>query len=87
MDPANVVSPREKLRNLRIIHTNPDEAWSVAEFEWFHEDDGEWRPRVGVRWDGARGELGNPQSSGHPTWFLLPERIDAQAFIELALDR
>lgn len=71
MKPDQVRSPRDKLQDLNVVYTNATEGWSVAEIHWLH-DDGP-RPRVGMRWDGADGELGNPQSTGYPTWFLLPE--------------
>lgn len=73
MRPEEVLSPRDRIRGLRVTYTNRDEGWSVAEMEWCHRDTGLWRWRVGMRWDGAEGELGNPQSSGYPTWFLVPE--------------
>jgi hypothetical protein len=73
MQPHQVLSPQDRIRNMRVIFTNPDEGWSIAEMEWRHHDTGEWHSRVGMRWDGADDELGNPQSSGHPTWFLVPE--------------
>lgn len=32
--------------------------------------------RLAVRWTCVEGRpLGNPSSSGHPTWFVLPERL------------
>jgi len=72
MRAENVLSPKDRVRGLRVIFTDPDGGWSIAEMEW-RDYDGEWRWRIGMRWDGAEDELGNPQSSGHPTWFLVPE--------------
>ena len=73
MLPDLVRSPKERIRELRVIYTNREERWSIAEIDWYHRNDDEWRWRVGIRWDGEEDELGNPQSSGHPTWFILPE--------------
>jgi hypothetical protein len=73
MQPDLVRSPKERIRELRVIYTNREEGWSIAEIDWYHRSDDEWRWRVGMRWDGEEGELGNPQSSGHPTWFVVPE--------------
>lgn len=73
MRAEDVHSPRDRIRDLQVIYTNRNEGWSIAEMEWRHEDSGEWRWRVGMRWDGEDDELGNPRSSGHPTWFLVPE--------------
>ncbi|MCG6553229.1 MAG: hypothetical protein L7F77_12970 [Candidatus Magnetominusculus sp. LBB02] len=37
---------------------------------------GRWEndPYIGIRWNGHDVDypIGNPQSSGHPTWFILP---------------
>lgn len=34
------------------------------------------KARLAVRWSCVEGRpLGNPSSSGHPTWFLLPEEL------------
>ena len=84
MNPELVLSPQDRIRHLRVICTNYDEGWSVAEMEWRHRDSGEWRWRIGMRWDGAEGELGNPQSSGHATWFLVPEGEIARMISEYA---
>jgi hypothetical protein len=82
MRPEQVLSPQTRIRGLRVVFTNSDEGWSIAEMEWRHHGTGEWRRRVGMRWDGAEGELGNPQSSGHPTWFLVPEGDISQMILE-----
>ena len=84
MKPEDVRSPQDRIRNLRVIYSNHDEGWSIAEMEWRHHDSGQWRWRIGMRWDGAPAELGNPQSSGHPTWFLVPEGAIAQMISEHA---
>jgi hypothetical protein len=74
MHPENVVSPQDKLSELEVIYDAGE--WSVAEFNWQHEDG--TRPRIGIRWNGNEYELGNPQSSGHATWFVLPENLIAE---------
>jgi hypothetical protein len=73
MRAEDVRSPQGRIRDLRVIYTNRDEGWSIAEMEWRDRNTGEWHWRIGMRWDGGEGELGNPQSSGHPTWFIVPE--------------
>jgi hypothetical protein len=78
IDPRTVLSPKASIRNLNVIFdgglwddANPRwSGWSMAELIW--EDS----PAVGVRWNGQVGEgVGNPQSRGLPTWFILPEPL------------
>jgi len=80
MRPEDVDSPREKLSNLTVVHNAAAEGWSVATFMWLHEDG--LRRRVGIRRNGDDGEVGNPQSRGVATWFVLPENLIA-AFVEM----
>lgn len=87
MRPEDVRAPKDRIRNPRVIYTNPDEAWSIAEMEWRDTDTDRWSLRVGMRWDGREGELGNPQSSGHPTWFLLPEGEISHFALQYAEER
>jgi hypothetical protein len=75
VDPRDVLSPKNRLRGpIEVIKEPSDplkeENYSVARFIW---DGG---PAVGVRWNGDpnnRSDIGNPQSRGLPTWFILPE--------------
>ena len=31
---------------------------------------------IGIRWNGEEGSgIGNPQSRGNPTWFILPDEL------------
>lgn len=75
VDPDKVNSPKGSVRNLEVVfnsHASGMEAdWAVAELEW----DG--KPVVGIRWNGDEGEpgIGNPQSRGHPTWFIVPPEL------------
>jgi hypothetical protein len=80
IDPNKVLSPQRSVSNLRVIwnggqwdKANPAwSGWSLSELDW----DG--NPAVGCRWNGADDEergVGNPQSRGLPTWFILPGGI------------
>ena len=71
MDPEKVTSPKRSWR-LREIVYNAGE-WAVAKGQW--ESDGYWRDAIGIRWNGEEGEIGNPQSRGLPTWFVLPNEL------------
>src|SRR5258708_5777444 len=69
VDPEKVISPKESVRGVRLVHNHGE--WSVVELNWEGEE------RVGIRWNGKEGEtgVGNPQSRGHPTWFVLPPEL------------
>jgi len=84
-NPKHVKSPKDAVTHLRILYDGGEEigatasdweGWSVAELEWYEE------PVLACRWNGstntARGvsEIGNPQSRGHPTWFILPRALE-----------
>lgn len=70
-DPRTVLSPKGSVKNLRVLHDGGESSWSLAEMEW----DG--TPVLGMRWNGGSNNgapsIGNPQSRGVPTWFILPE--------------
>jgi hypothetical protein len=44
----------------------------VARVEW------EGSEKIGIRWNGSKDGpgIGNPQSRGNATWFLLPEELE-----------
>jgi hypothetical protein len=71
--PEKVLSPKDTVRGVRVLYnTGPGEnSWSVAEVNWGGDD------RVAIRWNGLDGEdgVGNPQSRGHPTWFVVPDPL------------
>ena len=48
-----------------VIYKNIEERWAIVSLDWENE------PRLGIRW--FWGTSGNPISTGHPTWFILPE--------------
>jgi len=85
IDPAKVNSPQGSIRRVQVLHNQGDRGWSVAEVDYDNE------VRIGIRWNGWEGEpgIGNPQSRGHPTWFLVPEELEdvvRQRAEELARD-
>lgn len=64
--PQTVRSPKEHWMLIDVLDNRGAGRHSVAIGEW----DGE---RVlAMRWNGEAGELGNPQSRGIPTWFIVP---------------
>ncbi len=81
-DPRLVKSPKGAVSHLRVLYdggeqtaTNQEwEGWSVAELEWYEE------PVLACRWNGSTenedvSAIGNPQSRGLPTWFMIPKPL------------
>lgn len=74
ISPDMVISPKNMVSRLEVVFDGGENQWSVAKFRW----DGE--PVVGIRWNGGSNDkrfpgMGNPQSRGVPTWFILPEPL------------
>lgn len=75
VNPKHVISPKNRWRLRQILHDGGEGNWSAAEGQW--EDDGFWKDVLAVRWNGDNGaEIGNPQSRGLPTWFIVPEELE-----------
>jgi hypothetical protein len=81
-DPAQVRSPKGAVTHLRVLYDGGEQlsdhtmwaGWSIVELEWFET------PALAIRWNGSTtnesvSEVGNPQSRGNPTWFILPEAL------------
>ena len=74
VSPNSVLSPKGRIRNVEVLFDRGpaagDSSWSAAEVEF----DG--RPRIGIRWNGSPDHgVGNPQSRGNATWFILPDEL------------
>jgi len=70
IDPRMVLSPKGRVENLTVIFDGGEHSYSVARMDW------DKNPALGVRWNGGDKEgLGNPQSRGIATWFILPHEI------------
>lgn len=88
INPAMATSPKAAIKNLKIVYDGGEQGsadgewigWSIATFDWHGE------PSVGARWNGADGNVGNPQSRGVPTWFVLPGPL-AEAALKAARAR
>jgi hypothetical protein len=81
-NPTQVKSPKDAVRHLKVIYDGGEQAddysewegWSVAELEWYEE------PTMACRWNGSTtnqdvSEIGNPQSRGNATWFIIPRPL------------
>lgn len=69
-EPKNVISPKTKWKIRRVLADTGKNGWSIAQGTWEEE------PRLAIRWNGNDDDLGNPQSRGHPTWFILPNDLE-----------
>lgn len=70
--PETVTSPKGSVSALRILLNTGEGGWSLADMDWKEDRS------LGIRWNGdAANPLGNPQSRGIATWFILPEPIAA----------
>jgi hypothetical protein len=70
--PETVLSPKASVSNLRVLLNTGEGGYSLASMRWDGDE------RLGVRWNGSPDNLlGNPQSRGIATWFVLPEEIAA----------
>lgn len=72
IDPHTVLSPRRLIGAVDVLYNDGPGSWSVARLEYDHVAD-----RIGIRWNGNEDEsgIGNPQSRGKPTWFLVPHEL------------
>lgn len=74
--PEDVISPKSYWRLIRVLHDGGPGQWSVAEGQW--DAGGIWVNVLAIRWNGEEGtKIGNPQSRGLPTWFIIPEKFEA----------
>lgn len=70
ISPTMVVSPKASVADLRVIYDGGEGSWSAAIMTW----DGD-AGALGIRWNGEDGSVGNPQSRGIPTWFIVPDEL------------
>ena len=72
IDPRTVCAPKAFVRSVEVLYNynRPTNGWSVARINW----DG--TETIGIRWNGDENSgIGNPQSRGNATWFIVPEPL------------
>ena len=75
MKPEKVDSPKSRWRLRHVLHDGGDGKWSAAEGQW-EDDDRSWGEVLAIRWNGNSDvEIGNPQSRGRATWFIVPDEL------------
>ena len=78
--PSEVTSPRRQWSLISVLD-DPREAGKcvLALGRWKNE------PVLAMRWNGsAENPIGNPQSRGLPTWFIVPNRYSSVLIETLA---
>jgi hypothetical protein len=67
--PSDVQSPKRHWSLIHVIFDGGENGSSLAIGRWDN------KPALAMRWNGNSGSpLGNPQSRGLPTWFVVPEQ-------------
>ena len=90
--PNAVTSPRRHLTLVAILddgrtEDNPsgEDSVSVALCRWRNVGGAE-EPILGIRWNGSDASpIGNPQSRGLPTWFVIPAHLRRSILERLTL--
>ena len=73
--PEDVIAPQKHWKLGGVLYDGGEGKTSIAYGRWADKP-GDGEPVVVMRWNGSQtGKLGNPQSSGNATWFVLPHRI------------
>ena len=69
--PENVCSPKKTISGVKILldQGKGKDKFSIASLIWDNKS------RIGIRWNGDDYSVGQPQSHGVPTWFILPKEI------------
>jgi hypothetical protein len=77
--PSDVISPKNHWALIAVVDDGGPGKIAVALGKWDHA------PVLAMRWngDGAKNPIGNPQSRGLPTWFVLPAGEYTEAVIRL----
>lgn len=81
INPETVVSPKHSWTLTKVILNTGRGGWSAAEGEWCKKS------CLATRWNGSDNDsgIGNPQSRGHPTWFIVPEELEPAIRREIEL--
>ena len=80
IDPNTVVSPKANWSLIKVlrngeVHGKGDNDASLAIGKWDDGDGNGPQSVFAMRWNGTKADktgVGNPQSRGLPTWFVIP---------------
>lgn len=69
VSPHDVHSPKDRWNLIAVLDEATMDDCALAIGRW------ELEARIALRWNGGSDSaIGNPQSRGIPTWFILPEK-------------
>jgi hypothetical protein len=75
----SITSPQNNVKGpYKVVYKNIDEKWAIVALDWNDY------PSLAIRW--FWGTMGNPISSGYPTWFTLPSELEETILNGLPLD-
>lgn len=69
MNPNNVISPKNKVKQICSVFNQEQEGFALATLLYGES------VRIGIRWNGEDAELGYPHSHGYATWFIIPKSV------------
>lgn len=76
--PAEVVSPKRQWTLVSVLWDRGEGDAALALGRW------EGEPVLAMRWNGGKGNpIGNPQSRGLPTWFVIPREFQESVLMGL----
>jgi hypothetical protein len=84
--PDAVISPKQHWSLIKVLYDGGEgkddgENYSIALGRWDNQ------PAIGMRWNGGEGSpIGNPQSRGLPTWFLVPKKYEESILDQVSKD-
>jgi hypothetical protein len=84
--PDKVTSPRREWSLIRVLETGEQ---ADTHGHRVAISIGTWRnkPVLAMRWNGDKNRpIGNPQSRGLPTWFIIPRRLQEAVIDTLSKD-
>ncbi|MEM7656578.1 MAG: hypothetical protein AAF399_10650 [Bacteroidota bacterium] len=61
-------SPKDRVGGpYKVVYKDTVDRWAIVALDW------EGKPTLGIRWFWGNG--GNPFSSGHPIWLVIPSQL------------
>ena len=68
--PEGITAPKLHWSLIKVLHKGDPEDYSIAIGKWDNES------CLALRWNACEGRpIGNPQSRGLPTWFIVPNPL------------